>query len=74
MDYPSLYQMFQEVSTINGSKLAFRHKRDGNWFDVTWTEARETVQRVSKSLIALKIEKGARASILSQTRLEWVLC
>jgi len=74
MDYPSLYQMFQEVSTINGSKVAFKHKRDGNWFDVTWTEARETVQRVSKSLIALKIQKGAKASILSQTRLEWVLC
>ena len=74
MDYPSLYQMIQEVSTINGSKLAFKHKRDGNWFDVTWTEARETVQRVSKSLIALEIEKGGRAGILSQTRLEWVLC
>jgi long-chain acyl-CoA synthetase len=74
MDYPSLYQMFQEVSTINGSKLAFKHKRKGNWFDVTWAEARETVQRVSKSLIALKIEKGSKASILSQTRLEWVLC
>jgi len=74
MDYPSLYQMFQEVSTINGSKLAFKHKRKGNWFDVTWTEARETVQRVSKSLIALKIEKASKASILSQTRLEWVLC
>ena len=74
MDYPSLYQMFQEVSTINGSKLAFKHKRKGNWFDVTWTEAKETVQRVSKSLIALKIEKASKASILSQTRLEWVLC
>ncbi len=74
MDYPSLYQMFQEVSTINGSKLAFKHKRKGNWFDVTWTEARETVHRVSKSLIALKIEKASKASILSQTRLEWVLC
>jgi len=74
MDYPSLYQMFQEVSTINGSKLAFKHKRKGNWFDVTWAEARETVQRVSKSLIAMKIEKASKASILSQTRLEWVLC
>jgi long-chain acyl-CoA synthetase len=74
MDYPSLYQMFREVSTINGSKLAFKHKRDGNWFDITWTEAKETVQRVSKSLIALKMEKGSKASILSQTRLEWSLC
>ena len=74
MDYPSLFQMFREVSTINGSKLAFKHKRDGNWFDVTWVEARETVQRVAKSLIALDVSKGARISILSQTRLEWVLC
>ncbi len=74
MDYPSVYQMFREVSTINGSKLAFKHKRDGNWFEVTWSEARESVQRVAKSLIALKVEKGARVGILSLTRLEWALC
>ncbi len=73
MDHQSIYQLFQEVSTVNGSKLAFQHKKDGNWFDVTWTEAREAVSRVSKSLIALGVAKGDRVCILSGTRLEWSL-
>lgn len=74
MDHQSIYQLFQEVSTVNGAKLAFQHKRDGNWFDVTWSEARDTVTRVTKSLMALEVAKGDRVCILSKTRLEWSLC
>jgi len=73
MDHQSIYQLFQEVTTVNGSKLAFQHKRGGHWFDVTWTEARESVTRVSKALIALGVSKGDRVCILSGTRLEWSL-
>jgi len=74
MDHQSIYQLFQEVTTVNGSKLAFQYKKGGNWFDVTWTEARESVSRVSKALIAMGIAKGDRVCILSGTRLEWSLC
>ena len=74
MDHQSIYQLFQEVTTVNGSKLAFQHKKGGHWFDITWTEARESVTRVSKALIALDVAKGDRVCILSGTRLEWCLC
>ena len=74
MDHQSIYQLFQEVSTVNGAKLAFQYKKDGNWFDVTWSEARDTVGRVAKSLMALNVAKGDRVCILSGTRLEWSLC
>ena len=73
MDHQSIYQLFQEITTVNGSKLAFQHKKGGHWFDVTWTEARETVTRISKALIALDVAKGDRVCILSGTRLEWSL-
>lgn len=73
MDHQSIYQLFQEIATVNGSKLAFQHKKSGHWFDVTWTEARETVTRVSKALIALEVAKGDRVCVLSGTRLEWSL-
>ena len=73
MDHQSIYQLFQEIATVNGAKLAFQHKKDGHWFDVTWTEARETVARISKALIALDVAKGDRVCILSGTRLEWSL-
>ena len=74
MDHQSIYELFQEVTTVNGSKLAFQHKKNGSWFDVTWTEARDSVTRVSKALIALDVAKGDRICILSGTRLEWCLC
>jgi long-chain acyl-CoA synthetase len=74
MDHQSIYQLFQEVATVNGAKLAFQYKKGGNWFDVTWTEARESVTRVSKALIAMGVAKGDRVCILSGTRLEWCLC
>jgi len=74
MDHQSIYQLFQEVTTVNGSKLAFQYKKGGNWFDVTWTEARESVARVAKALIATGVAKGDRICILSGTRLEWSLC
>ena len=74
MDHQSIYQLFQEITTVNGSKLAFQHKKGGNWFDVTWTEARDSVARVSKALIAMDVAKGDRICILSGTRLEWSLC
>ncbi len=73
MDHQSIYQLFQEIATVNGSKLAFQYKKDGHWFDVTWKEARETVTRVSKALIALEVVKGDRVCVLSGTRLEWSL-
>jgi long-chain acyl-CoA synthetase len=73
MDHQSIYQLFQEITTVNGSKLAFQYKKGGNWFDVTWTEARESVARVSKALIAMDVAKGDRICILSGTRLEWSL-
>lgn len=74
MDHQSIYQLFQEVTTVNGSKLAFQHKKGGAWFDITWTEARESVTRVSKALIAMDVAKGDRVCISSGTRLEWSLC
>lgn len=74
MDHQSVYQLFQEVSTVNGAKLAFQYKKGGHWFDVTWSEARDTVTRVAKSLIALEVAKEDRVCILSRTRLEWSLC
>jgi long-chain acyl-CoA synthetase len=74
MDYQSLYAMFQEVTTINGAKPAFRHKRDGDWFELTWSEVRDAVERVAKGLIALEVKKGDRVCILGKTRLEWILC
>jgi long-chain acyl-CoA synthetase len=41
---------------------------------VTWREQAERCKKISKSLIALGVQKGDRVNILSTTRLEWVQC
>jgi len=74
MEYQSVYELFQGVSTTNSDKPAFRYKKGGAWVELTWAEARDLVNRVSKSLIALDVKKGDRVCLLSRSRLEWSLC
>jgi long-chain acyl-CoA synthetase len=74
MEYQSLYEVFQGVSTTNSDRPAFKYKIDGAWVGLNWAEARDLVNRISKSLIALEVKKGDRVCLLSRTRLEWSLC
>jgi long-chain acyl-CoA synthetase len=74
MSQQTIHQLFRDVASKNSAKTAYQHKQDGHWIDVTWSEVRADVAKISKSLMALGVDKGDRVSILSQTRLEWVLC
>jgi long-chain acyl-CoA synthetase len=53
---------------------ALRHKRDGQWHDVSYAEVGETVSEIGRGLIALGIEPGERVCILCNTRPEWTYC
>jgi long-chain acyl-CoA synthetase len=55
-------------------KPAVRHKRDGEWHDVTYAEVGEIVSEIGRGLIALGIEPGERVCILANTRPEWTYC
>jgi long-chain acyl-CoA synthetase len=74
MRHQSIYELFQEITSKNPGKIAYRYKSAGAWKDVTWREQAETCKKISKSLMALGVKKGDRVNILSQTRLEWVQC
>jgi long-chain acyl-CoA synthetase len=74
MEYQSLYELFQGVSTTSSNRPAYRFKKGGSWVEMTWAETREATNGVSRSLLALGMKKGERVCILSRTRLEWMLC
>ena len=74
MEYQSLYELFQSVSTTNADRPAFKKKQGGEWTEINWAETRDLVNRISRALIAVGTKKGDRVCILSGTRLEWVLC
>jgi long-chain acyl-CoA synthetase len=54
-----------------GDSPAIRHKRDGEWNDVSYAELGEIVSEVGRGLIDLGIEPGDRVAILCTTRPEW---
>lgn len=51
--------------------VALRHKRDGEWVDVSVRQLGETVQEIGLGLMDLGIEPGDRVAILCNTRPEW---
>ncbi|MDQ7064276.1 MAG: long-chain fatty acid--CoA ligase [candidate division KSB1 bacterium] len=74
MNEQSVYHLFRDVCEKNSDKIAFRYKKDDRWIEVTWREHQETCKSISKSLMALGVQKGDKVNILSQTRLEWIQC
>ena len=54
-----------------GEHVAIRHKQDGAWLDVTYTELGEIVREIALGLIDLGIQPGERVCILAGTRPEW---
>ncbi len=73
-DYTNFHQMLCETVDNYTDQSAYR------WFDenanassVTWGDFYDQVKSVSKSLIALGVEKGDKINILSYTCYKWVL-
>ncbi len=73
-DYANFHEMLAETIDKYGPDQAYR------WFDkegiatsITWQEFYDQVKTVSKSLMALDVEKGDKVNILSYTCYEWIL-
>ncbi len=73
-DYANFHEMLKETVDNYGPAQAYR------WFDsqgkatsITWQEFYSRVNAVSKSLMALGVEKNDKVNILSYTCFKWVL-
>lgn len=55
----------------HGNRVGFRHKKDGQWKDVTFTEHFETVKRLACGLLHLGLKKGDKVNLLAVTSLHW---
>ena len=74
MDPRTIFELFEAVTSAHPDEVAFRYKKEGAWRDVTWSDQRRAVDSISKSLIALGVEKGDAVGVVGSTRLEWVQC
>lgn len=69
----TLPALFWNAVQARGSQVWLRHKDLGIWQSLTWSQTGQAVRELAHGLMALGFEHHDTASILSNTRLEWVL-
>ncbi|MGK2858996.1 MAG: AMP-dependent synthetase/ligase [Thermoanaerobaculia bacterium] len=52
---------------------AFKHKKDGQWRDISLPEFESTVRGISAALRSMGVQPGDRVAILSENRPEWTM-
>jgi len=73
-DFSSTYELLEATVTRRQGSTAYKTiTPSGGVEGVTWTEFRDHVRRVAKSLIALGINRHDKVNILSYTCYRWVL-
>ncbi len=73
-DYTNFHEMLRQTIDNYGPNPAYRwFDKEGNATSITWQEFYEQVKTVSKSLMALGVEKGDKVNILSYTCYKWIV-
>jgi len=71
-EFQNLPEMFFARSRSFSAQARYRFKRDGSWQEVSWADHERAVLEISAGLIASGLEPGAKVSLLSSTRPEWM--
>ena len=69
----TITDIFWNGVTARGPQLMMREKKFGIWQSWSWQQTGEAVRQISMGLMADGFAAGDCASILANTRLEWVL-
>ena len=66
-------EVFVHAVRERGDRVWMREKKLGLWRAWTWNQAAQAVREIALGLVDLGLQPGERVSILSNTRLEWML-
>ncbi len=70
----SMAGLMQHRVKTTPDREAFRYPVADQWRSMTWREAGERVNAIAAGLLALDIGRQERVGIVSNTRVEWILC
>jgi len=73
MKYQNVLSQFVAVAEELGSKPCFKHKVKGQWKALSWTEAKDAVEKIASALEGMGVRAGDKVAIFSTTRYEWTL-
>jgi long-chain acyl-CoA synthetase len=69
----NLVEVFEAQARSQGARAAVKHKRNGQWRDVSWTEMARRARDLADGLAAIGVRRGDRIAIIGETQLEWIL-
>jgi long-chain acyl-CoA synthetase len=70
----SIAQLLAHRVQETPDREAFRYPVGEDWRSMTWRQSYERVKAIAAGLLALGLEREQRVGILSNTRVEWLLC
>ncbi len=70
----TLPQMLREQARRAPDRVAIRQKDFGIWRGVTWRDYLDRATAVGAGFRAMGLAEGGHVAVLSENRLEWVLC
>jgi len=74
VEYKNIHAMLKQTVDEKPEKTAYKwYNGDGEQDSVNWTEFYKQVRTVSKSLMALGVNKGDKVNIISYSCFRWVL-
>ncbi len=66
-------ELWREAVRNAPPEPAYLEERADSWRPVSWDEAAERVEALSRGLLARGVRHGDRVAVLARTRLEWIL-
>src|ERR1043166_1593444 len=70
----SIAQLLMRRVHDTPEREAYRYPVGEQWRSMTWRQAGERVKAIAAGLMALGLHREERVGVLSNTRVEWLLC